>query len=946
MIGQTISHYRILEKLGAGGMGVVYKAEDIRLERAVAIKFLPENVAHDVQSLERFRREAHAASALNHPGICTIYDVGESDHPFIAMEFIDGQTLRNHIGGKPLSIEELLTLGVQIADALDAAHASGIVHRDIKPANIFVTKRGQAKVLDFGLAKLVPKGVAVGGGDSPSESSLSIVGIISGTPSYMSPEQVRGDDLDTRTDIFSIGLLLYEMATGRQAFSGNTGGMIIEAILTRPPAPVRSLNPEIPPRLEEIISKALDKDREHRYQSAAEIRDDLAQLKRNIESGHSTGTMSLVSSLPRDRGRKSLFVAGGAALLAAFLIGGWLFNFYVGRAHALTETDTIVIADFTNKTGDPVFDDTLQQGLVVQLEQSPFLSPISEQRVQQMLHLMGRPRETKLTADVAREVCQRTASKAYLIGSISNLGTQYVIGINAVNCQTGDDLTREQTTADSKEHVLKALSEVSTRLREKLGESLKTVQKLDAPIDQATTPSLEALQDYSLGRKAVLLKGDYTGGVLLFQRAIALDPNFAMAYSAMGTTYSNLGEKNLAAQNVSKAYELRSRVSEWERFYIESHYHQFATGDLEKTRQVYELWEQAYPRELVARNNLGVVYQNLGQHEKSLAKFLEAGQVAAPDALTYSNIVSEYIHLNRFDEAASTAKESRAKNFDAPDLHLYLYQLDFIRGDQAGMAGELDWAAGKPAVQSTLLQFAADSAAYSGQLSNSRTLFKLAVSLGLQAGEKEAAAGSEAAAAANEAFFGNAAEARRHASASLALSNGRDPQFRSALALARTADTSRAESLANDLATRFPQDTTVQFIYLPTIRGQLALDRGDSAKALELLQVASPYELGVPSTGNFSNDLYATYLRAEAYLAAHHGAEAAAQFQKIIDARGVAVNEPIAALSYYGLARAQLLSSDRARAKASYEAFFQLWKDADPEVPVLKEARAEYAKLL
>ncbi|HEY8670955.1 MAG TPA: serine/threonine-protein kinase, partial [Terriglobales bacterium] len=425
MIGQTISHYRILEKLGAGGMGVVYKAEDIRLERAVAIKFLPENVAHDVQSLERFRREAHAASALNHPGICTIYDVGESDHPFIAMEFIDGQTLRNHIGGKPLSIEEVLTLGVQIADALDAAHASGIVHRDIKPANIFVTKRGQAKVLDFGLAKLVPKGVAVGGGDSPSESSLSIVGIISGTPSYMSPEQVRGDDLDTRTDIFSIGLLLYEMATGHQAFSGNTGGVIIEAILTRTPAPVRSLNPEIPPRLEEIISKALGKDREHRYQSAAEIRDDLAQLKRNIESGHSTGTMSLLSSLPRDRGRKWLFAAGGAALLIAFLIGGWLFKFYGGRAHALTETDTIVIADFTNKTGDPVFDDTLQQGLAVQLEQSPFLSPISEQRVQQMLHLMGRPRETKLTADVAREVCQRSASKAYLIGSISNLGTQY-----------------------------------------------------------------------------------------------------------------------------------------------------------------------------------------------------------------------------------------------------------------------------------------------------------------------------------------------------------------------------------------------------------------------------------------------------------------------------------------------------------------------------------------
>ena len=936
-IGETVSHYRITEKLGAGGMGVVYKAEDTRLDRPVALKFLPENVAHDPQSLERFRREAHAASALNHPGICTIYDVGDHERPFIAMEFIDGETLRNHIGGKPLSLEEVLTLGIQIADALDVAHGEGIIHRDIKPANIFVNRRGQAKVLDFGLAKLVPKGVAVGGGDS-SEAALSIVGIISGTPSYMSPEQVRGDDLDPRTDIFSIGLLLYEMATGRQAFPGNTGGVIIEAILTRPPAPVRSLNPEIPPRLEEIINKALNKGRDQRYQTAAEVCADLKQLKRNLDSGQTTATTMLV--LPKPRRRRWMVATGAVA--AALLAAGWLF--FAHRARALNETDTIVLADFTNKTGDPVFDDTLQQGLSVQLEQSPFLSPISEQHIQQTLQLMGQPRGTKLTPEIARVLCTRTASKAYLTGSISNLGSEYVIGIKAVNCQTGDDLAQEQITAEGKEHVLKALGQATTQLREKLGESLKTVQKLDAPIDQATTPSLEALQAYGQGRKSILLKGDYPGAVMLFQRAISLDPNFAMAYASMGTSYYNLGEKNLAAENTKKAYELRSHVSESERFYIESHYQQFGTADLEKARQVYELWEQTYPREQVARNNLGIVYQNLGQHEKSLAKFREAGDVSSADALTYANTTHAQIHLNRFGEASATAKEALAKNLDSPDLRLYLYELAFLANDASGMQQQLDWASAKPAIHSNLLHFAANTGAYYGELAKSRGLFQQAVGSAEQAGEKEAAAGCEAAAATNEAFFGNILQAKQHAAGALALSNGRDAEFRASLALAKAGETSRANTLIDDLSKRFPNDTIVQFVYLPTVRAQLLVSR-NPAKALELLQRASTYELGVPSTSNFSNNLYAIYVRAEAYFAARNWGQAAAQFQKVIDSRGVAINDPIAALSYLGRARAEVESGDRARAKASYETFLQLWTSADPDIPIFKEALAEYSKL-
>jgi serine/threonine protein kinase/tetratricopeptide (TPR) repeat protein len=943
MIGQTISHYRVMEKLGAGGMGVVYKAEDVRLNRPVALKFLPESIAHDTQALERFRREAHAASALNHPGICTIYDVGEENNPFIAMEFIDGQTLRNHISGKPLPLEEILSLGIQIADALDAAHSEGIVHRDIKPANIFITKRGQAKVLDFGLAKLVRKGVAAGGIED-SQESLSIVGIISGTPSYMSPEQVRGDDLDPRSDIFSLGLLLYEMSTGHQAFGGATGGVIIEAILTRPPASIRSQNPEIPARLEEIIIKALDKNKDARYQSAAGVREDLKQLKLNVDSGQTTRTIA--PERPRARSpRWAAIVAVSAAAIAAFIIAGWTFSARRGRDRGLTESDTIVLADFVNKTGDPVFDDTLQQGLAVQLEQSPFLRPVSDQRVQQVLQLMGRPRGARITSEIARDLCQRTASKAYLSGSISSMGSQYVIGINAINCRTGDALTQEQVTADSKEHVLKALGEASTRLRGKLGESLKSVQKLDAPIDQATTPSLEALQAYSLGRKAILLKGDYTGSISLLERAVSLDPNFAMAYASMGTSYYNLGEKNLAIENTRKAFALRSRVSEWERLYIESHYYQFVTGDEEKARRVYELWEQTYPREEIARNNLGIVYQTLGQHDKALAKFLEAAQVSTYDALTYGNIVDAYIHLNRFDEASRAAQQALSKNMDSPDLHLYLYQLAFARNDSAGMAEQVAWATGKSGAESTLLQFAADAAAYYGQAGWSRDLFRQAVTAAIRLGEKEIAASGEASAATEEAFLGNLAAARQHAASAISLSNGRDAQFRAALALARAGDVTRATALADDLVRRYSEDTIVQFNYLPTIRAQLAINKGETGKALELLRAAAPYEFGVPSPSNFSNNLYAIFIRGEAMLAAQQGAAAAAEFQKLIQARGLAVNDPIAALARLGLARAQFVGGDRGKAKASYEDFFQLWKDADPDVPVLKQARAEYGKL-
>jgi serine/threonine protein kinase/tetratricopeptide (TPR) repeat protein len=982
MIDGTISHYRILEKLGAGGMGVVYKGLDTRLDRTVALKFLPDNLDQDPHALERFRREAHAASALNHPGICTIYDVGEEDHrSFIVMEFIDGETLSQHIQRQPLSVEHILDLGIQIADALDVAHARGIIHRDIKPSNIFVTKRGQAKVLDFGLAKLLPKELPhLDSSDSSYRQSqeVSLVGVISGTPAYMSPEQIRGDDLDARTDIFAFGLLLYEMATGQQAFGGRTGGVIIESILTRAPASIRTANPQIPLRLEEIITKCLEKDRTQRYSSAAAVRSDLQQLKHEVESGNITRSDFVPQPRP-SRFRWKELAAGSALLVVLLILVAW---YYAARpAHALSRMDTIVLADFNNKTGDPIFDDTLRQGLAAQLQQSPFLSLVSDQRIQQTLRLMGRSPDAKLSSAIIGDLCQRAGSKAYLSGSISNLGTQYVIGVNAVNCQTGDYLAQEQVTANGKENVLKALGEASTKLREKLGESLKTVQKLDTPIEQATTPSLEALQAYSMGRQTMQGKGDYTAAIPLLKHSIELDPKFAMAYAMLGTSYHNIGEKKLSAENTSKAYDLRARVSEWEKFYIESHYHQFVTGDMEKARQAYDLWAQIYPREQVPATNLGVIYQSLGQHEKSLAEFRESLRLG-PDSLIYGDVTSELIRLNHFDEARAAADEALSKNLDSLDLRLFLYQLAFLQNNSDSMAQQVSWASGKPGKENVMLYLQASSAAYSGKLAAAREFSRQAATSADRAGEKEVEAGCEATAALWEAFYGNATEARQHAAATLAKSNGRDAQYAAALALAVIGDSTRAQTLAEDLQKRFPDDTVVRFNYLPTLHAQLFLNAPDRspnlspdrspdrsrdrspdrssndssdhsperssenvAKAVQALTLAAPYDLGIPGNTTFWTNLYPVYVRGQAFLAAHQGAQAAAEFQKILDWRGVVANEPIGALAHLGLARSYALTGDAAKSRAAYNAFLTLWKDAEPSIPILKQATTEYANL-
>jgi serine/threonine protein kinase/Tfp pilus assembly protein PilF len=982
---KSISRYRILEKLGAGGMGEVFLAEDMKLGRKVALKLLDQELTQNRDRLSRFDQEAYAASALNHPNILTIYEMGdEGGRHFIATEFIDGITLRKRLGGAPMDLAEVLDVAIQVAGALEEAHAAGIIHRDIKPENIMIRRNGHVKVLDFGLAKLTER-------PDQEETDTEAVtralvqtdaGIVLGTSQYMSPEQARGKPIDARTDIWSLGVVLYEMTSGRAPFLGETKTDIIIAIAKTDPAPLARFAPNAPAELEWIIMKALRKDVDERYQTVKELESDLKKLKQRLEfqtefersipperlnsafsvSGLRYADTEVPGSLGRvqttipgapggtgsasaaqTRASSAEYIAGeikrhktGAAIAALVILiaaSAAVYFFYFRERVRLTDKDKILLADFVNSTGDPVFDGTLKQALSVQLGQSPYLDIFSEDRVRETLRFMEKPADTRITRDVAREICERQGIKAMLLGTISSLGSHYAISMEAVNAHTGDSIASEQVEADGKEQILKALGQAASRLREKLGESLSSVEKFDAPIEAATTSSLEALQAYSRGFEQQS-SGKYDAAIPFYKDAIARDPYFAIAYARLGTCYNITKQNELSREAFQKAYDLRDRASEREKLFVSANYYGGVTGEWDRQIDQLEIWKRTYPKDPEPFILLANKYTLVGPFEKAIENAQEAIKLNPMDARPRANLAVAFIGLNRFDEANDVLHRALSQKLETTKMHARLYQIAFVKGDAPAMKDQLAWAATKP---EEALTWQAQTSDFSGQLAKANQFNDHAIELARQSGVKEITAQALLQQAERNATFGNCAPVNGIVTSALALSREQANLVAAASALAGCGQAAAAQANMDEVSKAFPQDTLLNTISIPIARAQLELNRGNAAQVIQLIETAKRYEV--------AGDFWPQYLRGQAYLKQGNGAQAAMEFQTIVDHRGWYPVSPLYPLAELGCARAAVISGNNARARKYYQDFFTLWKDADSTIPILIAARAEYEKL-